>query len=148
MKILPFRGTSSPEKYLEWAQRVEKIFKCQDHTKASKVKLAALEFTDYANLWWENVKSQKRRKGEKPVTTWHLMKRLIEKRFVPQYYKQELFIKMQTLRQGVFCVEDYVKEFEMLMIIVTFKSLKNKPLLTLLVVCIEKLQMRWSCSLM
>ena len=42
--------------------------------------------------------------------------RLIENRFVPQYYKQELFLKMQTLRQGAFCVEGYVKEFEMLMI--------------------------------
>ena len=50
------------------------------------------------------------------MTNWHVMKRLIEKRFVPQYYKQELFIKMQTLRQGGFCVEDYIKEFEMLMI--------------------------------
>ena len=115
MKIPPFRGTSSPEEYLEWVQRVEKIFECQDHTEASKVKLVALDFTNYANLWLENMKAQKRHKGEEPVTTWHLMKRLMEKRFVPQYYKQELFIKMQTLCQGAFCVEDYVKEFEMLM---------------------------------
>ena len=56
MKILPFHGTSSPEKYLECAQRVEKIFECQDHTEANKVKLAALEFNNYANLWWENVR--------------------------------------------------------------------------------------------
>ena len=60
MKIPPFRGTSSLEEYLEWVQRVEKIFECQDHIEGSKVKLAALEFTDYA----------------------------MEKRFVPQYYKQ------------------------------------------------------------
>ena len=40
----------------------------------------------------------------------------MEKRFFPQYYKQELFIKIQTLHQGVYSVEDYVKEFEMLMI--------------------------------
>ena len=51
MKIPPFRGTSSLEEYLEWVQRVEKIFKCQDYTEASKVKLVALEFTDFANLW-------------------------------------------------------------------------------------------------
>ena len=30
MKIPPFRGTSSPEDYLELVQRVEKIFECQD----------------------------------------------------------------------------------------------------------------------
>ena len=58
MRIPPFHGTSSSEEYLEWVQRVEKIFECQDYTKANKVKLVALEFTDYANLWWENVKAQ------------------------------------------------------------------------------------------
>ena len=40
----------------------------------------------------------------------------MEKRFVLQYYKQELFIKVQILRQSAYNVEDYVKEFEMLMI--------------------------------
>ena len=83
MNIPPFCGTSSPKEYLEWVQRVEKIFKCQDHTEASKVKLAALEFIDYANLWWDNVKAQRRREGEEPITTWCLMKRLMEERFVP-----------------------------------------------------------------
>ena len=44
-----------------------------------------------------------------------LMKRLMEKRFVPQYYKQGLFFKFQTLQQRAYYVEDYMKEFEMLM---------------------------------
>ena len=69
MKIPPFRETSSLEDYLEWVQRVEKIFEFQDDTETSKVKLVALEFTDYANLWWENVKAQRRREGEEPMTT-------------------------------------------------------------------------------
>ena len=64
---------------------MEKIFKCQDHTEASKVKLVAFDFTDYSNLWWENVKAQMRLEVEEPVTTWRLMKRLIEKRFFSQY---------------------------------------------------------------
>ena len=115
MKIPSFRGTSCHEEYLEWVQRVEKIFECQNYTEARKVKLAALEFTDYANLWWENVKAQRRCEGEENVATWRLMKRLKERRFVPRYYKQELFLKLQTLQQGAYCVEDYVKEFEMLL---------------------------------
>ncbi|KAF2302891.1 hypothetical protein GH714_010346 [Hevea brasiliensis] len=40
----------------------------------------------------------------------------MEKQFVPEYYKQELYIKLQSLRQGEMCVNDYVKEFEMLML--------------------------------
>ena len=43
------------------------------------------------------------------------MKRIMQKCFVPKYYRQELYIRLQSLRQGGMCVEDYVKEFEMLM---------------------------------
>ncbi|XP_073112245.1 uncharacterized protein [Elaeis guineensis] len=60
-------------------------------------------------------RTQRRRDGEEEIRNWRLMKRIMEKRFVPQYYKQELYIKLQSLRQGGMCVEDYVKEFEMLM---------------------------------
>ena len=38
------------------------------------------------------------------------MKRVMKKRFVPDYYKQELYIRLQTLRQGSLSVEEYVKE--------------------------------------
>ena len=79
---------------MEWVQHVEKVFEHQKYAKAKKVKLTTLEFTDYANLWWENLKAQRRHEGENLVSTWRLMKRLIEKRFVPQYYKQELFLKL------------------------------------------------------
>ena len=43
------------------------------------------------------------------------MKRVMKKRFVPDYYEQELYIRLQTLRQGSLSVE-YVKEFELLLI--------------------------------
>jgi hypothetical protein len=44
------------------------------------------------------------------------MKRVMKKRFVPDYYKQELYIRLQTLLQGSLSVEEYVKEFELLLI--------------------------------
>ena len=78
--------------------------------------MAALEFTDYALLWWENLKIQRRREGEEESTTWAAMKRVMKKRFVPDYYKQELYIRLQTLQQGSLSVEEYVKEFELLLI--------------------------------
>ncbi|XP_031375718.1 uncharacterized protein LOC116190194, partial [Punica granatum] len=42
------------------------------------------------------------------------MKRIIHRRFVPEYYKQDLFLKLQRIRQGGMSVEHYVMEFEML----------------------------------
>ena len=40
----------------------------------------------------------------------------MNRRFVPEYYKQELYLRMQGIRQGGMSVEDYVKEFETLAI--------------------------------
>ena len=82
MKIPPIKRTSSPKEYLEWVQHVEKVFECQDYSEIKKYKLAALEFTDYANLWWENVKAQRRRIGEEEIQSWRLMKQIMEKQFI------------------------------------------------------------------
>ncbi|KAF2302998.1 hypothetical protein GH714_012476 [Hevea brasiliensis] len=74
MKIPTFRDTSSPEEYLEWVQRVDKIFEYREYNEVKKCKLAAIKFIDYANLWWENVKAQRRRDGLDDVQTWHEIK--------------------------------------------------------------------------
>ena len=43
------------------------------------------------------------------------MKRLMKRRFVPDYYKEELLMDLQSLRQGKRSIEQYVKDFETLM---------------------------------
>jgi predicted ATPase len=101
---------------LEWIQKVEKVFEWYEYSEERKCKVVALEFTDCAFLWWENLKIQRRRDGEEEITTWATMKRVMKKRFVPDYYKQELYSRLQTLRQGSLSVEEYVKEFELLLI--------------------------------
>jgi hypothetical protein len=93
---------------LEWIQKVEKVFEWYEYSEERKCKVAALEFTDYALLWWENLKIQRRRDGEEEITTWETMKRVMKKRFVPDYYKQELYIRLQTLRQRSLSVEEYI----------------------------------------
>ena len=60
LKIPPFRGSNSLEEYLEWIQKVEKVFEWYEYSKERKCKVATLEFTDYALLWWENLKIQRR----------------------------------------------------------------------------------------
>ncbi|PKH69502.1 hypothetical protein CRG98_050131, partial [Punica granatum] len=61
LKIPQFKGTSSPEDYLEWVQCVDKVSEYYEYSKAQKCQPVILEFTDYANLWWENIKAQRRR---------------------------------------------------------------------------------------
>ncbi|XP_071928059.1 uncharacterized protein [Coffea arabica] len=116
MKIPPFQGKSDPDTYLEWESRVELVFDCNDYTDAQKLRLAVVEFTDYAIVWWEQVVISRRRCGELPITTWTELKRLMKKRFVPSHYHRDLYQKLQTLTQGQRSVEDYYKNMEISML--------------------------------
>ena len=58
MKIPTFEGKSDPEAYLEWEKKIELVFDCHNYSELKKVKLAAIEFTDYAIVWVGSVVHQ------------------------------------------------------------------------------------------
>ena len=107
--IPSFQGRSDPDAYLTWESKVEHVFECYKYSEQKKVRLAAMEFVDYALLWWDQLLLSRRRTGEGPVTTWAEMKHIMRKRFVPSHYHCELFQTLQTLKQGNRSVEDYFK---------------------------------------
>ncbi|KAK8553269.1 hypothetical protein V6N13_105187 [Hibiscus sabdariffa] len=111
--IPSFQGRSDPDAYLTWESKVEHVFECYNYSEQKKVRLAAMEFVDYALLWWDQLLLSRRRTGEGPVTTWNEMKRIMRKRFVPSHYHRELYQKLQNLKQGSRTVEDFFKEMEM-----------------------------------
>ncbi|KAL5554487.1 hypothetical protein UlMin_041888 [Ulmus minor] len=92
---------NNPEAYLEWEKRMELVFEFHNYSEIKEVKLATIEFTDYAI---------------RPIETWDEMKAIMRKRFVPSHYYRDLFQKLQSLRQGSSTVEDYFKEMEIAMI--------------------------------
>ena len=53
MKILTFQRRSDPEAYHEWECKVEMIFECHNCTEKQKTKLAVIESTNYAIVWWD-----------------------------------------------------------------------------------------------
>ncbi|XP_073063949.1 uncharacterized protein [Primulina eburnea] len=116
MKIPSFHGKSDPEAYLEWEKRVEFVFACHHYSEQKKVRLAVVEFLDYALIWWDQLVTTKRKYNERPIETWDEMKSVMRKRLVPNHYYREMFKRLQTLRQGLKSVEDYYKEMEVLMI--------------------------------
>jgi hypothetical protein len=105
IKIPSFQGKNDPEVYLEWETKMEMVFDCHSYLEIKKVKLAAIEFTDYAIVWWDQLLINRRRNREPPVDTWEEMKMLMRKRFVPI-----------NLRQGSKSADDYYKEMELAMI--------------------------------
>ena len=116
MKIPSFQGKSDPETYLEWEKKMEFVFDCHNYSEIKKVKLAVVEFSDYAITWWDQLVLNRRRNGERPIETWEEMKTVMRKRFVPTHYYRELYKKLQGLRQGSRGVGDYYKEMEVVMI--------------------------------
>ncbi|KAL5540966.1 hypothetical protein UlMin_044258 [Ulmus minor] len=94
------RGKNDPEAYLEWETKMEMVFDCHNYSEIKKVKLAAIEFTDYAIVWWDQLLINRRRNREPPVDTWEEMKMFMRKRFVPSHYYRGLYQKLQRLIQG------------------------------------------------
>ena len=113
--IPPFHGKNDPDAYLEWELKIEHIFACNEYSDEQKVKMAAMEFTHYALLWWSRFQKERQREGLPVVNTWAEMKRIMRRRYVPGSYERDLKLKLQMLTQGSKGVEEYFKEMEMLM---------------------------------
>jgi hypothetical protein len=111
-----FDGGSDLEAYLTWELKVDKIFRMHNYSEEKKMVMAALEFDDYALIWSEQLLSYREDVGQGDVRSWAEMKREMRARFVPKYYRHDLFDKPQNLRQGNLSVEDYYREMEMAMI--------------------------------
>ena len=101
---------------------INKIFRLHNYDKEKKNTMASLEFQDYVLIWWEQVIERRREKDEPPITTWTQMKDVMRACFVPTYYTQDLFKKLQLLKQGMKMVEEYYQEMEIAMIRVNVKE--------------------------
>ena len=55
MNIPQFQGKNDHDLYVEWKRKVEHIFDCHNYSGEKKVKLAAIEFTNYALIWWDQL---------------------------------------------------------------------------------------------
>jgi hypothetical protein len=107
LKILPFKGKTDPEAYLDWEKKVEMIFDIHKYSKEKKVKVAVVEFTNYAMVWWERLVVERRRNRERPVSTWEELKTIMKKKYVPKHYYRELFNRLQMITRGNKSVEEY-----------------------------------------
>lgn len=113
--IPTFRGTSDPDEFLEWKESMELIFNCHNYADIKKVNLAVCAFKEYALVWWQKKVHEIQRNGYDPIQTWATLTRVMDNRFVPSHYRQDLYDKIQFLVQGNKSVEEYHKEMEILL---------------------------------
>ena len=100
MEIPSFQGKNDLEAYLELEKNIELVFDCHNYFELKKVKLATIEFSNYAIIWWDQLVLNRRRNREHPIETWEEMKTVLRRRFVPSHYYCELYQKLEGLTQG------------------------------------------------
>ncbi|GKC38100.1 gag-pol polyprotein-like protein, partial [Tanacetum coccineum] len=104
------------DEFLDWLHTVEKVFDFKEVSEDRKVKLVAIKLQKHAGLWWENLKMRRVREGRKTIRTWEKMKRELKRRFLPEIYRQDSFLKFHNLKQQDKSAEEYTSEFDHLMI--------------------------------
>ena len=92
------------------------IFACQDYMDEQKVKLAVIEFSEYAVVWWDQLTKSRRRSRLPEIMSWTELKGMMRTQFVPSHYYRDLYQRLQTLTQGTRNVNEYHKEMEILML--------------------------------
>ena len=112
VKLHSFNGDSDPIVYLGWEAKVEQIFNVHEVQDDQKVKLAFLEFLDYAMQWWHKIVMDIGLNKRPTVVSWEDLKECMHARFVPPHYRKELLWKLQRLHQGTQSVDPYFKELE------------------------------------
>jgi hypothetical protein len=53
----------------QWEKKMEFVFDCHNYSETKKVKLAVIEFSEYAITWWDQLVINKRRNRERPIET-------------------------------------------------------------------------------
>jgi len=112
VKVPSFSGEGDPNIYLGWEAKVEQIFNVHEVQEDQKVKLAFLEFLDYAMQWWHKTVMDIGLNKRSVVVSWKDLKLCMRARFVPPHYRKELLLKLQRLQQGRKSFDDYFKELE------------------------------------
>ena len=116
VEIPDFEGRMHPDEFVDWLNTIERIFDYQDVPENQKVKVVAIKLKKYASLWWENLRKQRIREGRSKIVTWEKMKRELKRKYLPDNYRQDIFLKLHNFRQKELSVEDYTAEFDHLML--------------------------------
>ncbi|XP_068489409.1 uncharacterized protein [Phaseolus vulgaris] len=116
VKLPSFSGESDPNVYLGWEAKVDQIFDVNGVRDEHRVKLASLEFLDYAMQWWHQYLMDIDLHKRPPVVFWNDLKACLRARFVPPHFRKDLMLKLQRFHQGALSVDDYFKQLDTLLI--------------------------------
>ena len=95
---------------------MDQIFEAKGYDDEKSFKIASLKLTRYASLLFENVKKQRSREGKRKINSWEKLKSLMNKRFLFEGYKQDIYSRLFSLKQNNMSMGEYKREFELLLL--------------------------------
>lgn len=110
--IPEFEGRMQPDEFIDWLNTVERIFDYKDVPDHNKVKLVAIKLRKHASIWWKHLKRQRERERKSRIVTWVKMRKALKKKYLPDHYRQDAFLKFHNFRQNDLSVEEYTAEFD------------------------------------
>ena len=75
-----------------------------------KVKIVVTRLKGHASLWWENLQTDRQRRGKEKIMTWPKIVNKVKKQFLSTDYQVSLLRKIQNLKQKDMTVKEYTEE--------------------------------------
>jgi len=116
IKLPSFSGEGDPNVYLGWEAKEYQFFNVHEVQNDQKVRLASLEFMDYAMQWCHKTLMDIGLNKRPTMVFWEDLKECMRARFVPPHYRKDLLLKLQRFHQGTLSVDAYFKELETMLI--------------------------------
>ena len=92
------------------------MFEHQEYNEVQKFKLASHKFRGRGStdLWWNDLIEFWQMYSEEEVRSWKVIKRLMHKHFIPDFYRQKFYNRLQRLEQCDLYIREHAREFKML----------------------------------
>ena len=111
-----FEGKLYLDDLLEWMHTIKVMFDFRKIPEEKKVKLLTLKLRKYASLWWTDLYAKRLRQRKEKIRTWDKMKSKLKSEFLPPFYLQDYYSQLHDLTRGTISIEEYMREFEKLVI--------------------------------
>ena len=117
IEVVLYDGKLDTNVVLDWIFDMKKFFEYESTPDNKKVKIVVTRLRGHASLWWENLYTDKQRRGKEKIKTWSKMVKKVKKKFLLVDHHVILLRKMQNLRQRDLRLKEYIEEFYRLDII-------------------------------
>lgn len=83
-----------------WERKINRNFEFKELDDNKYCMYAVLKLSGGALIWYEGLKTRRRRAGKEKITSWESLKWKLQKRYVPVYHRMTNYRRMEDLKQG------------------------------------------------